>query len=127
MAIAISGVSFPSLFQYKNSIIARKSRIRSFSIRSSKDVSGEGSGNGGGDGEPSKTLSEQSSWESKDSEGKDYLYRLGSEAANMNIAVGARAGVIDDLFAGNFLGRDCKCPIYHWSFFFSLWLCFPFC
>ncbi|XWS12250.1 hypothetical protein CRYUN_Cryun37aG0073400 [Craigia yunnanensis] len=53
-----------------------------------------------------KRLSEQSSWEAKDSEGRDYLYRLGKEADNMNIAVGARAGVIDDLFAGNFLGRD---------------------
>ncbi|XP_021294140.1 ribulose bisphosphate carboxylase/oxygenase activase, chloroplastic isoform X1 [Herrania umbratica] len=53
-----------------------------------------------------KRLSEQSSWEAKDSEGRDYLYRLGKEADNMNIAVGARAGVIDDLFAGDFLGRD---------------------
>ncbi|KAK4436734.1 Ribulose bisphosphate carboxylase/oxygenase activase, chloroplastic [Sesamum alatum] len=53
-----------------------------------------------------KKLSQQSSWESKDSEGKDYLYRLGAEADNMNIAVGARAGVIDDLFTGNFLGKD---------------------
>ncbi|TYH16912.1 hypothetical protein ES288_A05G152500v1 [Gossypium darwinii] len=54
----------------------------------------------------SKRLSEQSSWEAKDSEGRDYLYRLGKEADNMNIAVGARAGVIDDLFTGNFLGKD---------------------
>uniref|UniRef100_A0A5B7B4P2 Uncharacterized protein n=1 Tax=Davidia involucrata TaxID=16924 RepID=A0A5B7B4P2_DAVIN len=53
-----------------------------------------------------KRLSEQSSWEAKDSEGNDYLYRLGKEADNMNIAVGARVGVIDDLFAGKFLGRD---------------------
>nr|XP_023918856.1 uncharacterized protein LOC112030393 [Quercus suber] len=53
-----------------------------------------------------KVLSDQSSWEAKDSEGNDYLYRLGKEADNMNIAVGARAGVIDDLFAGKFLGRD---------------------
>ncbi|KAF4402935.1 hypothetical protein G4B88_010387 [Cannabis sativa] len=53
-----------------------------------------------------KRLSKQSSWESKDSQGQDYLYRLGKEADNMNIAVGARSGVIDDLFAGNFLGRD---------------------
>nr|GMD33859.1 ribulose bisphosphate carboxylase/oxygenase activase, chloroplastic [Ipomoea batatas] len=53
-----------------------------------------------------KRLSEQSSWEAKDSDGKDYLYRLGAEADNMNIAVGARAGVIDDLFTGNFLGKD---------------------
>lgn len=53
-----------------------------------------------------KKLSEQSSWETKDSEGRDYLYRLGAEADNMNIAVGQRAGIIDDVFAGNFLGRD---------------------
>ncbi|URE29674.1 ATPase family associated with various cellular activities (AAA) [Musa troglodytarum] len=53
-----------------------------------------------------RRISEQSSWKSKDSEGKDYLYRLGQEADNMNIAVGARQGVIDDLFVGNFLGKD---------------------
>ncbi|KAJ8536144.1 hypothetical protein K7X08_034545 [Anisodus acutangulus] len=53
-----------------------------------------------------KRLSEQSSWEAKDDDGNDYLYRLGAEADNMNIAVGARAGVIDTLFAGNFLGKD---------------------
>jgi len=57
--------------------------------------------------EPKRRLSQQSSWEAKDSEGKDYLYRLGKEADNMNIAVGARAGVVDSLFAGNFLGKDC--------------------
>ena len=61
----------------------------------------------GGEAGP-KRLSKQSSWEAKDSEGRDYLYRLGKEADNMNIAVGARAGVIDDLFTGNFLGRDCN-------------------
>ncbi|XP_074591752.1 uncharacterized protein LOC141847595 [Curcuma longa] len=54
----------------------------------------------------SKRISDQSSWESKDSDGKDYLYRLGQEADNMNISVGARQGVIDDLFVGNFLGKD---------------------
>ncbi|KAF3682787.1 putative ABC transporter I family member 17-like [Capsicum annuum] len=53
-----------------------------------------------------KRLSQQSSWETEDSEGNDYLYRLGAEADNMNIAVGAKAGVIDSLFAGNFLGKD---------------------
>nr|AFK44225.1 unknown [Medicago truncatula] len=58
------------------------------------------------DDEKKKKLSEQSSWETKDSEGRDYLYRLGAEADNMNIAVGQRAGIIDDVFAGNFLGRD---------------------
>ncbi|KAL6972931.1 hypothetical protein U1Q18_027105 [Sarracenia purpurea var. burkii] len=55
---------------------------------------------------PKSRLSEQSSWDAKDPEGNDYLYRLGKEADNMNISVGARAGVIDDLFVGNFLGRD---------------------
>jgi len=48
----------------------------------------------------------QSSWSAKNSEGKDYLYRLGQEADNMNISVGARKGIIDDLFAGKFLGKD---------------------
>ncbi|KAH7431144.1 hypothetical protein KP509_08G032500 [Ceratopteris richardii] len=48
----------------------------------------------------------QSSWDAKDSQGNDYLYRLGKESANMNIEVGARAGIIDDLFAGNFLGKE---------------------
>ncbi|RDY01542.1 Ribulose bisphosphate carboxylase/oxygenase activase, chloroplastic [Mucuna pruriens] len=56
--------------------------------------------------EKKKRLSEQSSWEAKDAEGRDYLYRLGKEADNMNIAVGQRAGIIDSLFAGNFLGKD---------------------
>ncbi|CAM0902132.1 unnamed protein product [Alopecurus aequalis] len=51
-------------------------------------------------------LSKQSSWEATDGQGDDYLYRLGKEAENMNIAVGARSGVIDDLFVGKFLGRD---------------------
>ncbi|KAI9092300.1 hypothetical protein K1719_027800 [Acacia pycnantha] len=59
-----------------------------------------------GDEVKKKRLSDQSSWEAKDAEGRDYLYRLGQEADNMNIAVGQRAGVIDDLFAGNFLGKD---------------------
>ncbi|GAA0158700.1 hypothetical protein LIER_15654 [Lithospermum erythrorhizon] len=53
-----------------------------------------------------KRHSEQSSWEAKDEQGNDYLYVLGKESANMNIAVGARAGVIDDLFVGDFLGKD---------------------
>ncbi|KAG8066529.1 hypothetical protein GUJ93_ZPchr0004g39449 [Zizania palustris] len=56
--------------------------------------------------ERGRRLSKQSSWEAKDSEGDDYLYRLGKEADNMNIAVGARSGVVDDLFVGNFLGKD---------------------
>ncbi|KAL3696490.1 hypothetical protein R1sor_010566 [Riccia sorocarpa] len=48
----------------------------------------------------------KSSWTAKDAEGKDYLYRLGAEADNMNITVGAKAGLIDDLFAGSFLGLE---------------------
>nr|XP_029122135.1 ribulose bisphosphate carboxylase/oxygenase activase 2, chloroplastic isoform X2 [Elaeis guineensis] len=55
---------------------------------------------------PKKRISEQSSWESKDADGKDYLYRLGQEADNMNTAVGARKGIVDDLFVGEFLGKD---------------------
>ncbi|KAM7278820.1 hypothetical protein ACFE04_005954 [Oxalis oulophora] len=54
----------------------------------------------------SKRLSDQSSWEAKDSQGKDYLYRLGNEADNVNVTVGAKAGAIDPLFAGTFLGKD---------------------
>ncbi|EPS64588.1 hypothetical protein M569_10195, partial [Genlisea aurea] len=66
-----------------------------------------GNGDGPEEADPArKRLSRQSSWEAKDSDGKDYLYRLGAEADNMNIAVGARAGVIDDLFTGQFLGKD---------------------
>ncbi|GJN26171.1 hypothetical protein PR202_gb14081 [Eleusine coracana subsp. coracana] len=61
---------------------------------------------GGEEDESGRRLSKQSSWEAKDSQGDDYLYRLGKEAENMNIAVGARAGVVDDLFVGNFLGKD---------------------
>ncbi|XP_031385403.1 ribulose bisphosphate carboxylase/oxygenase activase, chloroplastic isoform X2 [Punica granatum] len=83
-----------------------------FSISSSKSSSPK-SVEHGDDGDcelkitsPNKRLSEQSSWEAKDALGRDYLFRLGQEADNMNIAVGARAGVIDDLFAGNFLGKD---------------------
>jgi hypothetical protein len=48
----------------------------------------------------------RSSWDAKDSQGNDYLFRLGQESANMNINVGARQGIIDDLFVGNFLGKD---------------------
>lgn len=39
-------------------------------------------------------------------EGDDYLYRLGKEADNLNITVGARSGIVDELFVGNFLGKD---------------------
>ncbi|KAG6555144.1 hypothetical protein Mapa_003179 [Marchantia paleacea] len=52
------------------------------------------------------TKAYKSSWTAKDLEGKDYLYRLGKEADNLNITVGARAGLIDDLFVGKFLGVE---------------------
>jgi hypothetical protein len=52
------------------------------------------------------SLSQQSSWDAKDAEGNDYLYRLGKEADNLNITVGAKMGMIDPLFAGNFLGQE---------------------
>ncbi|MED6135691.1 hypothetical protein PIB30_049029 [Stylosanthes scabra] len=82
----------------------------------------------GSEKEQKKMLSEQSSWETKDTEGRDYLYRLGKEADNMNIAVGqcalltpyspaifsartsilcliiAKRSLIDDV--GGFLGLD---------------------
>ncbi|KAM5578434.1 ribulose bisphosphate carboxylase/oxygenase activase, chloroplastic [Rosa sericea] len=78
----------------------------SSSVPDPKTNANDGNADNGG-GEPkSRRLSDQSSWEAKDSEGEDYLYRLGKEADNMNIAVGARAGVVDDLFVGKFLGRD---------------------
>ncbi|KAG0479919.1 hypothetical protein HPP92_010777 [Vanilla planifolia] len=74
------------------------------SLRASSQTPPQGDGAGGGSG--IRKISEQSSWEAKDAEGKDYLYRLGEEADNVNITVGARAGVIDDLFTGGFLGKD---------------------
>ena len=77
--------NFPFLFPKKTS------KSSSFFVRSTT------TSNENGDrvdeketNDPKKRLSEQSSWEAKDSEGKDYLYRLGKEADNMNIAVGAR-------------------------------------
>lgn len=81
----------------------------SLSVRCSSNQQSDGSRDSDQD-EPKKEkkLSKQSSWEIKDADGNDYLYRLGAEADNMNIAVGARAGFIDSLFAGNFLGKDCK-------------------
>nr|BAH56835.1 AT1G73110 [Arabidopsis thaliana] len=79
------------------------------SIVCSKPSSNDGGkvANDDGGAKPRKKLSEQSSWEVKDSEGKDYLYRLGAESDNVNIAVGARSGMIDDVFIGDFLGKDC--------------------
>lgn len=84
------------------------SKVSPFAVRSVA-TSGESNGEGTGAesvGKAKKKLSEQSDWEAKDAEGNDYLYRLGKESENMNIAVGARAGVIDDLFVGDFLGKD---------------------
>ncbi|KAJ7962715.1 ribulose bisphosphate carboxylase/oxygenase activase, chloroplastic [Quillaja saponaria] len=94
----LSNFSAFTLFKSPASTLKISSSLSIFSVRCADDnQSGE---------TKKKRLSEQSSWEAKDSEGKDYLYRLGKEADNMNIAVGARAGVIDDLFVGNFLGKD---------------------
>ncbi|KNA06916.1 hypothetical protein SOVF_176660 [Spinacia oleracea] len=78
-------------------------------LNKEEEIKGDDSSNKSQDssiGKHKKRLSEQSSWETKDSRGNDYLYKLGAEADNMNIAVGAKSGVIDDLFTGNFLGRD---------------------
>ncbi|KAL4566737.1 hypothetical protein LXL04_030860 [Taraxacum kok-saghyz] len=76
------------------------------SIATSSDSNGDGGTSAEIGAKKKKKLSDQSSWEAKDSEGNDYLYRLGKESDNMNIAVGAKAGVIDDLFTGGFLGKD---------------------
>lgn len=79
-------------------------------IRCSSASSSPPPATGGEDGESgSRRLSKQSSWEAKDAEGDDYLYRLGKEADNLNVTVGARSGIVDDLFVGNFLGKDCTC------------------
>ncbi|XP_062184548.1 ribulose bisphosphate carboxylase/oxygenase activase, chloroplastic isoform X2 [Phragmites australis] len=76
-------------------------------LRCSSASSSSQSASGGEEDESARRrLSKQSSWEATDAEGDDYLYRLGKEADNMNIAVGARAGIVDDLFVGNFLGKD---------------------
>lgn len=77
------------------------------SIACSKASSNDAGKETNDSGAKPRKLSEQSSWEVKDSEGNDYLYRLGAEADNVNIAVGARAGMIDDVFIGDFLGKDC--------------------
>lgn len=53
-----------------------------------------------------KKLSSQSSWEATDVLGNDYLYRLGKESDNLNITVGAKTGMVDSLFTGNFLGQE---------------------
>ena len=106
MANIISSIPIPLHFpplRLLHSTAIKKSPLLSFSLHcSSKDDVEYDSRS-----EAPKKLSEQSSWEAKDSEGRDYLYRLGKEADNMNIAVGARSGVIDDLFTGKFLGQDC--------------------
>jgi hypothetical protein len=86
------------------------SRGRLLAIRCSSAPSSPQPAAGGEAEEPERRrLSKQSAWKAKDADGDDYLYRLGKEADNMNIAVGARAGIVDDLFVGNFLGKDCKC------------------
>lgn len=109
-SISLSSLS-SSIFNYRISSPFRR-KLFNFSPVLVRSLATSNNQNGDSDiNEPKvtnveKKLSEQSSWEAKDSEGQDYLYRLGKEADNMNIAVGARAGVIDDLFAGNFLGRD---------------------
>lgn len=106
--MALSSFAFP--VHILPAALAKRSPLPSSSLRCSKssftEKTEDGENGDRSESERARKLSEQSSWEAKDSEGRDYLYRLGKEADNMNIAVGARAGVVDDLFAGNFLGRD---------------------
>ncbi|KAL5699425.1 hypothetical protein ACHQM5_030332 [Ranunculus cassubicifolius] len=91
---------------HRNLISPPTPKNRAFSISSCLKTPTPSNDNPSSSSKSRKKISEQSSWEAKDSEGKDYLYRLGKESDNMNIAVGARAGVIDDLFVGKFLGTD---------------------
>ncbi|KAG0617840.1 hypothetical protein M758_4G019200 [Ceratodon purpureus] len=60
----------------------------------------------GNEGKAKKKLSSQSSWEATDVLGNDYLYRLGKESDNLNITVGAKTGMVDSLFTGDFLGKE---------------------
>eukprot|EP00854_Cymbomonas_tetramitiformis_P022702 gene22702-27402_t len=50
-----------------------------------------------------------SSWDAQEAggvEGEDYLYELGRQSVDLKTAVGGRAGNVDSLFVGGFLGRD---------------------
>ncbi|XP_021898199.1 uncharacterized protein LOC110814918 [Carica papaya] len=112
MAMALFRITILSPFISSSSLIGNRrissspSRILCCSKLPSNRIDDSNDANSNEDKSRAKRISQQSSWEAKDSQGRDYLYRLGPEADNMNIAVGARSGVIDDLFAGNFLGRD---------------------
>lgn len=99
-------IKHPKLISKPSSVFSKVSPFAVRSVATSGDSNGEGTSAESVE-KAKKKLSEQSSWEAKDAEGNDYLYRLGKESENMNIAVGARAGVIDDLFVGDFLGKDC--------------------
>lgn len=61
---------------------------------------------GSKNGASSKNEEFSSSWDAKDALGNDYLYRLGKEADNLRISVGAKEGLIDNVFVGDFLGKD---------------------
>ncbi|ONM12717.1 P-loop containing nucleoside triphosphate hydrolase superfamily protein [Zea mays] len=93
----------------RNSSATSRTSIRGclLPIRCSSASSSQPPATGGEEGESGRRrLSKQSSWEDRDVEGDDYLYRLGKEADNLNITVGARSGIVDELFVGNFLGKD---------------------
>ena len=68
------------------------------------------------------SVSQQSSWDAKDAEGNDYLYRLGKEADNLNITVGAKMGMIDSLFAGNFLGQEGEQELFTFTLAQIFWI-----
>ncbi|XP_024524612.1 ribulose bisphosphate carboxylase/oxygenase activase, chloroplastic [Selaginella moellendorffii] len=82
-------------------------RRRASSLRSSLSYSSPScSSSSPRENEPVQERLGPSSWTAKDSVGEDYLYRLGKEADNMNITVGARQGMIDNVFVGDFLGKE---------------------
>lgn len=121
MAVCISTTPTLSLLIPSSAFASRRCTVQCRPRARSPPSGDADPGHGGG-----KRISKQSSWEAKDSEGKDYLYRLGKEADNLSVTVGARHGVIDDLFVGNFLGKDCMFVLVFFFVFF-FWLENQFC
>lgn len=116
MAVCISTTPTLSLLIPSSAFASRRCTVQCRPRARSPPSGDADPGHGGG-----KRISKQSSWEAKDSEGKDYLYRLGKEADNLSVTVGARHGVIDDLFVGNFLGKDCMFVLVFFFVFFFGW------
>lgn len=50
----------------------------------------------------------RSSWDAKDSTGRTYIENLGKASENVNVVVGAKAGMVDSVFVGDVLGQECE-------------------